>query len=430
MRTLILFILFALISIIESSSNVRKYFQIFAGNQGRSTVQALGSAKIPEDKIAPGFMKLLQSMSAIEIKLKYELGQQLTMIIQAMDNANPKPQSQSVTSEQLNVLEDNKAAWAVYDAYRSGGWGRIKDLLGYKDDKIQVKNKLMGIAIRHENHKLVRDLINNRAIFISYDMYQFAIRNAMTLQTDSSERIVDIIANAAKVELGIVPNYSKKLELGLASLKIYDYINDHEFPMLNRALREGLNPNMRIPNVGSLLGISSMVKCHRCVKLLIDFGADVNVPLEYTQPIETKSLKDKEIIPKDWSPLMIAVAHGQERMIELLIKSGARVTYIPPGREEERFHARAVARKIEDKEERAKILPLLKLNTTEKEEVNRAIEGKSFLQAVLESNPAIIDRFLMLNHNLDTLQNEISTVTEPISEVITNLLVLEGVISS
>ena len=186
---------------------------------------------------------------------------------------------------------------------------------------------------------------------------------------------------------------------------------------------------MRIPNVGSLLGISSMVKCHRCVKLLIDFGADVNVPLEYTQPIEAKALNE-DIIPKDWSPLMIAVAHGQERMIELLIKSGAHVTYIPPGREEDRFHARAVARKIEDKEERAKILPLLKLNTTEKEEVNRAIEGKSFSQAVLESNPAIIDKFLMLNHNLDTLQNEISTVTEPISEVIANLLVLEGVISS
>ena len=429
MRTLILFNLFALISIIESSSNSRDHSQTTARNKGKSTVQALGSAKIPEDKVAPGFMKLLQSMSAAEIKLKYELGQQLTMIMQAMDKSNPQPQSQAITSEELNVLEDNKAAWAVYDAYRSGGWGRIKDLLGYKDDKIQVKNKLMGIAIRHENPKLIRDLINNRAIFISYDMYQFAIRNAMTLQTDSSERIVDIIANAAKVELGIVPNYSKKLELGLASLKIYDYINDHEFPMLNRALREGLNPNMRIPNVGSLLGISSMVKCHRCVKLLIDFGADVNVPLEYTQPIEAKALNE-DIIPKDWSPLMIAVAHGQERMIELLIKSGARVTYIPPGREEDRFHARAVARKIEDKEERAKILPLLKLNTTEKEEVNRAIEGKSFLQAVLESNPAIIDRFLMLNHNLDTLQNEISTVTEPISEVIANLLVLEGVISS
>ena len=428
MRTFILFNLFALISIIESSSNSRKVPQATAGNQGRPT-QILGSAKIPTDKVAPGFMKLLQSMSAAEIKLKYELGQQLTMIIQAMDNANPKPQSQAVTSEELNVLEDNKAAWAVYDAYRSGGWGRIKDLLGYKDDKVQVKNKLMGIAIRHENPKLVRDLINNRAIFISYDMYQFAIRNAMTLQTDSSERIVDIIANAAKVELGIVPNYSKKLELGLASLKIYDYINDHEFPMLNRALRESLNPNMRIPNVGSLLGISAMVKCHRCVKLLIDFGADVNTPLEYTQPIEAKALNE-DIIPKNWSPLMVAVGQGNERMIELLIKSGARVTYIPPGREEDRFHARAVARKIEDKEERAKILPLLKLNTTEKEEVNRAIEGKSFLQAVLESNPAIIDRFLMLNHNLDTLQNEISTVTEPISEVIANLLVLEGVISS
>ena len=429
MRTLILFILFALISIISCGPNIRNILQTIAGIQGGPNVKVQDSTNFPTDKVAPGFMKLLQSMSAAEIKLKYELGQQLTMIMQAMDKSNPQPQSQAITSEELNVLEDNKAAWAVYDAYRSGGWGRIKDLLGYKDDKVQVKNKLMGIAIRHENPKLVRDMINNRAVFISYDMYQFAIRNAMTLQTDSSERIVDIIANAAKVELGIVPNYSKKLELGLASLKIYDYINDHEFPMLNRALREGLNPNMRIPNVGSLLGISSMVKCHRCVKLLIDFGADVNVPLEYTQPIEAKALNE-DIIPKDWSPLMIAVAHGQERMIELLIKSGARVTYIPPGREEDRFHARAVARKIEDKEERAKILPLLKLNTTEKEEVNRAIEGKSFLQAVLESNPAIIDRFLMLNHNLDTLQNEISTVTEPISEVIANLLVLEGVISS
>ena len=247
----------------------------------------------------------------------------------------------------------------------------------------------------------------------------------MTLQTDSSERIVDIIANAAKVELGIVPNYSKKLELGLASLKIYDYINDHEFPMLNRALREGLNPNMRIPNVGSLLGISTMVKCHRCVKLLIDFGADVNVPLEYTQPIEAKALNE-DIIPKDWSPLMVAVAQGNERMIKLLIKSGARVTYIPPGREEERFHARAVARNIKDEGKRTKILPLLKLNSSEKEELTRIVEGKTFLQAISESDYTLIDNFLLLSAQMRPAQFNLQTMEPLLSQDASQILRIEG----
>ena len=52
---------------------------------------------------------------------------------------------------------------------------------------------------------------------------------------------------------------------------------------------------------------------------------------------------------------MVAVAHGYERLITLLIDHGARVTYIPPGREEERFHARAVARTIENDNEKAKL---------------------------------------------------------------------------
>ena len=40
---------------------------------------------------------------------------------------------------------------------------------------------------------------------------------------------------------------------------------------------------------------------------------------------------------------MVAVAHGYKRLIKLLIKAEARVTYIHLEKEEERFHARAVA---------------------------------------------------------------------------------------
>ena len=81
-------------------------------------------------------------------------------------------------------------------------------------------------------------------------MYKFAIRNAFLAQSEKSETVVDIITNAAKSEIGIVPNFSNKLQLGLANIKIYDYIVDNEYPMLERALREGLHANMRIPTYG------------------------------------------------------------------------------------------------------------------------------------------------------------------------------------
>ena len=109
--------------------------------------------------------------------------------------------------------------------------------------------------------------------------------------------IVDKIAEAAKTEIGIVPNFSNRLQLGLANIKIYDYIVDHEYPMLKRALKEGLNANMRIPTYGSLLGLSVMSRCYRCAKLLIQYGADVNQPLNSMNPLNLK-LSIKKLFPR------------------------------------------------------------------------------------------------------------------------------------
>ena len=72
------------------------------------------------------------------------------------------------------------------------------------------------------------------------------------LQTDMADMIVDEIANSARTE---------------------------------RALTEGLNSNTKIANIGSLIGISVMVKCFRCAKLLIEFEAKVDEPIEHSQSL-------------------------------------------------------------------------------------------------------------------------------------------------
>ena len=430
MKTFILVIFFAFIKLSSSSHLLR--FPKNKNNTGNTTqersAERITKPKIPADKIDAGYMKLLQTMTATNMKLKYELGEMFVKIIQEMkeeDERNAQQQEEILTSDHLNVLEHSKAAWALYDAFQAGGWGRIKDLLGNRNEKVEIKNKLLGIAIKHENINLINSLISNRTLFISYDMYKFAIRNAFLAQSEKSEMIVDAIANFAKSEIGIVPNFSNKLQLGLANIKIYDYIVENDYPMLERALREGLNANMRIPTYGSLLGLSVMSKCYRCTKLLIDFGADANRPIEYNEAIEAVPLK-MEIVPKDWSPLMVAVAHGYERLISLLINHGARVTYIPPGREDERFHARAVARTIEDKDKRLSILGLLKLSATERPDIDRKVSGKSFLHAVSESDLDALDAFMLLSPTMNgTLPRNLRSVEEPLSRAASHILSLE-----
>ena len=98
---------------------------------------------------------------------------------------------------------------------------------------------------------------------------------------------------------------------------------------------------------------------------------------------------------------MVAVAHGYERLITLLINHRARVTYIPPGREEERFHARAVARMIDSKDKRVSILQLLKLNASEKQKMCRKVSGKSFLQAINEPDHDTVENFMLLRPHMN-----------------------------
>ena len=176
--------------------------------------------------------------------------------------------------------------------------------------------------------------------------------------------------------------------------------------MLERALKEGLNPNTRIVNVGSLLGISVMVQCYQCAKLLIEFGADIDAQLEYEETLQTPAIGE-DITPKGWSLLMVSVAYGYKRLIQLLIESGARVSYIPQGREEERFHARAVARMIKDSIQRLSILRLLNLNSSEKDELLLLIHNETFLQAISSANFALVDTFLLLFRNDGTLPIQI-----------------------
>ena len=405
MKAPILSILLSMISFIQCSisenrTNYKKmYEEHYAAQPDQHRVLHL-----PKNGINTGFLKLLQTMTAINMKLKYELGEQLTKIIYAMEDADR--QAHNPVPSRSAVNEDTCPSWNIYEQYVTGGWDSISASLGEKSDHWQVKNKLLAVAIKHENIDLVRDMINHQVLFISYDIYRFAIRNAFTAKTEISEIIVNEIANSADNELGTIPNFTDRLELGLANIKVYDFIVEHEFPMLERALKEGLNPNTRIVNVGSLLGISVMVQCYQCAKLLIEFGADIDAQLEYEETLQTPAIGE-DITPKGWSLLMVSVAYGYKRLIQLLIESGARVSYIPQGREEERFHARAVARMIKDSIQRLSILRLLNLNSSEKDELLLLIHNETFLQAISSANFALVDTFLLLFRNDGTLPIQI-----------------------
>jgi ankyrin repeat protein len=211
-------------------------------------------------------------------------------------------------------------------------------------------------------------------------------------------------------------------------LKVHDYIYDNNYPMLRRALDDGFDHNFVLPNRGSLLGLSVVAGCYRCVKMLVERGADVNTPILMEEVIKVKGWNDITSI-KDWTPLMMAVADGNVRIVQELIESGsALVSKTGNGKEGPRFHARAVARNIKDEELRKAILNSLYLNDRELINLMENIQGFDFFEAINTENMSLIDNFLLLNTNLNSLPTDISLDSKLYNEEISDLLSSEYII--
>lgn len=150
-------------------------------------------------------------------------------------------------------------------------------------------------------------------------MYKYALANLVEVNTEACETIVDMFCGP---EAYTTPGnwVFRQLNFGFVYLIVLDYIEESYYPMLKRSLEEGLNPNQNIETHGSLLGASVLFRCVSCVKMLIESGASVNTPIKYKPTISMEGTS-KTASPEGWSPLKLAVADGQARIVKILIEN-------------------------------------------------------------------------------------------------------------
>jgi len=219
-----------------------------------------------------------------------------------------------------------------------------------------------------------------------------------------------------------------KLQSGWNQIKVHEYIYENNYPMLRRALDKGFDHDFVFENRGSLLALSVVARCARCVKMLIERGADVNAPILLDDVIRAKGW-DKLAAIEGWTPLMFAVADGNIKIVTELVESGsALVSKTGNGKEGERFHAREVARRIPDDKVRADILNLLYLNGEEFADLKEKIKDFDFIAAVTSENIKLIDEFLLLNTNLKFLPSRIDLENKFFNELISDMLSYEFII--
>jgi hypothetical protein len=368
------------------------------------------------------FLKTIQAFQAFNLKQKYEIGKMVAMIIHSNKlekNGGASLKKAKINNEEVAEVEpdliDNnpEESWRIAETYinayknkpkddgedQQSGWSVIKAPL--RNEPVFVRSKVLIRAIADEEVALIKRMIEGKYSTVNIEKYHYAVRNYKEKGTVKCEEIIDYIEKN-NPELGAAISRNDKLSLEWDQLKVHDYIYDNNYPMLRRALDDGFDHNFVLPNRGSLLGLSVVAGCYRCVKMLVEHGADVNTPILMDEVIKVKGWNDITSV-KGWTPLMMAVADGNVRIVQELIESGsALVSKTGNGQEGPRFHAREVARRIKDEESRNDILDSLKLASIEFDKINVDVAGKDFWKAVRELDIDTIDKFLLLKSNMET----------------------------
>ena len=273
-----------------------------------------------------GFLRFSQALEAYKLKKKFEVGRLAVHLIHQLSRERELNSVQirapfiprGVDPEPERAHEVSAGFYRKYMEW--GISGIVFQLLtavftgsGY------VADNLLYMAIRNENVKLVNDLLNTPGlIYKTYDMYKFAVRNLQEENTATCELLVELFAGS---DVGTVPNMRNKLNWGFALRTIHTYIAENEFPMLRRALDEGLDPNLDFSTHGSLLNVSLYFQCTKCVEILLERGAKTSKTFNTTIPVLLKGTGKTEIV-EGWTPLKFAVADGQNRAVKLLLEKG------------------------------------------------------------------------------------------------------------
>ena len=292
-----------------------------------------------------------------------------------------------------------------------------------------VRELLLLIAISYENAQLVEQMLSkntpSKEYFpVSVLTYRRALDKLSSKSTENTDRIIELIyeANPKFKTLNASPSNPSRIDTGFALTKVIDYVLDKDFPSFKQALNEGLNPNTKIPFYGSFLTLSVIASCTKCAEVLIDRGAEVNELISYKYPIKVKAMKDPIKI-FNYTPLMFAVADGQTRMIDLLIKSGrARVSLGIETQNGITLHARQVARNIADDEFRKHILGKLRLCDSEKQELSEIVRDKNFIAELKKGDLSVIDAFLLLRPHTNVVPESFKVNLTSLGVIIERIL--------
>ena len=137
-------------------------------------------------------------------------------------------------------------------------------------------------------------------------------------------------------------------------------MNINDFIYIDRILnRHKADPENVILNQGLMIHSAILNDCPMCVKLILEAGADPNFPYVGTAPLTDCEVGKKGKKIADWTPLMMAVAKGNERVIDALLESPK--LQVTKGLPFDDLHiAREIARELPKSEKKIKILQKLR----------------------------------------------------------------------
>jgi hypothetical protein len=96
----------------------------------------------------------------------------------------------------------------------------------------------------------------------------------------------------------------------------------NDFIYIDRILnRHGADPNNIITDQGLMIHSAVLNDCPECVKLILEAGADPNYPYPGTALLKDCKIGDRVKKIDHWTPLMMAVAKGNMRVIDALLES-------------------------------------------------------------------------------------------------------------
>jgi ankyrin repeat protein len=158
----------------------------------------------------------------------------------------------------------------------------------------------------------------------------------------------------------------------------------NDFIYIDRILnRHGADPNNIITDQGLMIHSAVLNDCPECVKLILEAGADPNYPYPGTALMNSCKVGMKDKIIDGWSPLMMAVAKGNMRVIDALLESPKlRVTQ---GLPEDQLHtARQLLRELPYFPEKFDILKKLYARPADKSTLENWVYGVALRHLSME----------------------------------------------